>query len=381
MSVVKDTRYLVVEFPKGPKETTPAVETVPASWVNEQELISKWPNGKPNEVSKAINEMYTPQSTWSSYRLSRILYRCDNLLTAKQRAKDAELNSVSESSHSDELRHKRRKRRGNPRYLSDESSSTDETSVVDDPSKPSFYDTTPAIPNFLYFKRKNQGSAGLSSSSLHFDDTEMSPTHFSQSSATSPSIISAGKANMSRNSPVSVAATPNKAPLDTSQHMMPMPSSQHRPVPEKSNSTSYQETVLQTLANISYTLERIQKRLSRIELQSTVFRDGKENRCPELPEGVQLPIASMEASYLSFRIGQNNVVDRLLTFLLSDIFSTQLNWAGRNGKRAVKKTKFVEFIKYTVEKNLKIADEVVEAKIKSWLKHSSDRLKRERNKN
>ncbi|XP_054707029.1 uncharacterized protein LOC129216837 [Uloborus diversus] len=285
-------------------------------------------------------------------------------------------------------------------YKIDKSSSTDETSVVDDPSKPSFYDTTPAIPNFLYFKRKNQGSAGLSSSSLHFDDTEMSPTHFSQSSATSPSIISAGKANMSRNSPVSVAATPNKAPLDTSQHMMPMPSSQHRPVPEKSNSTSYQETVLQTLANISYTLERIQKQLSRIELQSTVFRDGKENRCPELPEGVQLPIASMEvfnnfllaldndalfvslASYLSFRIGQNNVVDRLLTFLLSDIFSTQLNWAGRNGKRAVKKKPNLwNSLSILLKKNLKIADEVVEAKIKSWLKHSSDRLKRERNKN
>ncbi|XP_054722562.1 uncharacterized protein LOC129232442 [Uloborus diversus] len=221
------------------------------------------------------------------------------------------------------------------------------------------------------------------------------------SSATSPCIINVGRASTSRNAPVTVVSTPNKASLDTSQqmpmptyHCIPMSSGQYMLMPENANNTSFQEQVLRALAKMTYQLENLQNQIKRVEEMGT-----GSNRRPVLPKGVDLPIASMKvfnnfllaledhaffvslASYLSHKIGHSNVVERLLKFLLNDGFSTQLNWAGRNGKRAIKNTKLVDFVKYAIERNLKTTDEVVEAKIKTWLKHSTDRLKRDATRN
>ncbi|XP_041977490.1 uncharacterized protein LOC121731881 [Aricia agestis] len=119
--------YSVVEFSEDD-----SVAIVRSSWISPTKKHSAWPPFKNSEkIKKCLTGTILDDDTWNVFGIRRIFYVTDDLLSARKKCKEAELNSEVELDI--ELKRKHKK---TTRYLSVSSEEEDDGHGMNFPKPP-----------------------------------------------------------------------------------------------------------------------------------------------------------------------------------------------------------------------------------------------------
>lgn len=342
------TDFSVVEFTE-----TYEVAIVPSKWLVGKEY-SMWPTWKSiNRTEKAVRQLEHPDETFATHPI-RIMYQTDSYQKARDKLKKAEMTSdLQTEDEPDYQPEDKRKRRPTSRYQSISDSSETDTSPV----KGKDGDLLENLPK---------------ASKKSYPPLPCLPPFPQSSPRPSPQVSPKPTLNLKK------------------------PCLQEQPVASPSSKTvsAVEKKILTVLEDLKAAVNHNTKLLNILIKKTETTTE--EFPGSELPDGVSLPLNSIEQFEATEELLKNEIIVKQLTsnlgtiggdsvtecarrtmkYVMSNQLAIQFNWKGLGEKRAFGTSRFLVIIRKAIRKNRLTAmasDSDIDSVIKDWLRFAKDR--------